>query len=73
MNKHLKAFGVFMFYALVVGLLAYAGWAITKKVGKISSDIGSFIGGIIGFVLCIVLWIYFGKKLVEGSGSGDNS
>lgn len=59
-NMNLSAFGVFMFYGLVIALLSFFGYYMLKS----SKTIGAVAGGIIGVILCILLWVYFGKALV---------
>jgi len=59
--------GIFIFYGVLIGLLAYAGYWTTSFLVKGASEIGAVLGGIIGVVLSVYLWLYFGKAMVEKS------
>ena len=62
-----KSFGVFLFYGVVVALLAWLGFHFSRMVVNVSSEVGAFIGSAIGLVAVVLLYMYFGKKYIESS------
>jgi|LakMenEpi03Aug12_release.lakeMendotaPanAssembly.Ray.scaffolds.fasta_scaffold5981300_1 hypothetical protein len=65
LSEHVKALIVYVFYGLLIALLAWVGFITAKYSTKIGSSVGSLIGGLIGLGLSIFLWIWVGRKFVE--------
>ena len=57
----LKFIGVMLFYALLIWLGVY----ISINVVKLTQIVGSMVGVVGGVILCVVLWLYAGKKFVK--------
>ena len=67
MADYVKSLIVFVFYGLLIGLIAWAGYHFTSMIVNVSKNIGAIIGAVIGIMVSIGLWFAFGKKFVEGS------
>lgn len=57
-----KTLLIFMFYGLVIAMLAWLGYLTAKFTTKIGSNIGSLVGGLAGFGLAVFLWFKIGEK-----------
>lgn len=61
-----KSFGIFLFYGLVIAVMAWLGYHFTKLLVNVSSEIGAFLGTLVGIGVVVLLYIYIGKKYMEG-------
>lgn len=65
----IKTLGIFIFYALIIAVLASVGYFIIPTFIQISRSIGGLIGAIIGLFISIILWFIVGEKFVSKAGS----
>lgn len=55
---------VFLFYGILVALLGWLGYLLTKVTTKIGRELGGILGMIAGVVLSIYLWKKYGQAYV---------
>jgi len=64
MNE-LRTFGVFLFYGLLIAVLAWAAYRTTVFGAQVGKELGALLGGLVGVLISIGLWYWMGKKYVE--------
>lgn len=65
LSEQTKVLLVYIFYGVIVALLAWVGYISFKYSVKIGSMLGSVLGGLVGLALVCFLWVKVGQKYVE--------
>ena len=60
-----KSLIVFIVYGLIMAVLAWLGYQVSKTTMNIGASVGSLLGGLVGLMIGIVLWVKVGQKFVE--------
>ena len=57
------AFGIFIFYGIIIGVMAFIGFTLSEGNTTISQNTGANLGYMMGIFISIMLWELFGKKI----------
>jgi len=59
-----KSLGVFLFYGIIIALLAWGAYNTTLLTARVGKELGAFLGALLGVAISVGLWYAFGKKYV---------
>jgi len=63
------AFGIFIFYGIIIGVMAFIGFTLSEGNTTISQNAGANLGYALGVMISIILWELFGKKMAIGKNN----
>jgi len=63
------AFGIFIFYGIIIGVMAFIGFTFSEGNTTISQNVGAGLGYVMGMFISIMLWELFGKKFAMGKNT----
>lgn len=55
---------IMAFYVILVSLAIMLASEVSVRFIRGSRIVGASVGGVIGVLLCILLWVYVGKRMV---------
>lgn len=60
---NLTALGIFIFYGIIIGIMAFIGFTISEGSNNISQNVATNVGYVIGVIISIILWEKYGKSM----------